>query len=407
MAKLNPRTTGVVTFFDIKQDPTMYVILNKKFFLLFRNKLKSKENLKNIAKAVSIHYMKVRSIVNQYQTAIKLKDLSKLCNHVEIRDEEIEKNIIELRGQNGKGIKNPKIPFNFCTKQGVRIVASLFGDGGVCGASNRPFYYNKNNLLINYLLNCIKSTMGNINYTNLFVAGAQGLLFPPVFGKILEKIGYIPGKKLENNVEIPEFIFNLPKPIILEFLSQLVDDEGYVCALEKYNKRMFNLRLTFSSKYHKNLQKSPFVCSLLKLLSKLDCVPTCKRTNIYTTKAGKMREKWTTTISGRGISNLKKLNLIIPYKRESFRKMNTMEIHMSKKESLILPLKSISEILTTGKLVNSVTLSNSLNLSAYRSREILADFHKSGFIDKIKQNKPPYTYTLTNEGNKILGGEVI
>lgn len=422
----NPEKTGIVTLENLREDKRVYVILKNLYLQKILIDLrKFGDNIKDISKNSKIKYSLLKSLFNNQQKAIKLKDIYKICTFLKKNKLDyllqLNKNILELRGQNGHGIKKPKLSINFNNKEGARVISSLYGDGGIEKNYNRVLYSNKSKELRNSLLKNINKIIGKTYYSSQEDRGCTNFTFPPILGFIYEKIGYKPGNKLEIQQVVPEFIYKFPQNLIVEFLSQLIDDEGYVyCKTQKIKHRnkiqsrnFFGIRLTFSNKPNSD-KISPFFKSLLKLLHKIEVFPSYKLTKKYRTKKDYKREKWTINISGRGLNNLKNLNLIIPYKRKNLNKIFNLkkETHMSKYEAKILILNTMLKLQQNKKEINTINISNKLSLSQARAREILSKFNKKEYLIKrqgarIFNNKKlmgqyPNTYQLTNKGLNLL-----
>ncbi|MBM3200333.1 hypothetical protein FJZ53_05325 [Candidatus Woesearchaeota archaeon] len=394
----NPKLSGIITLEDLKEDKRVYVMLDKDYLNdLVLNLKKHGSNIKEIANNSGIRYTLLNPLIGNRQEAIRLKDVWDICEFLEQNKfdciPKLKTSITELKGQNGHGIKNPKLPINFNNKEGARIIASLYGDGGVCGNTNRPLYSNKQKVLIKTVLSCINNVIGKVYYSSQSTRGCTDVIFPPILGFIYEKVGYKAGNKIKTQNTIPPFVYHLQKDIILEFLSQLIDDEGTLyCKTRqvkhrgKKTRRLFySIRLTFSNEH--NLGKVPaFLESLLRLLHKIDIYPNYKISDFYITKHKEKREKWTIHLSGREFyNNTTLLNLISSSKKSRLKRILRLkkESHMSKQELHTKFLSAIKALEKKNEDINSSNLSKNLNLSLDRSRELLAESYKKKYLTKI------------------------
>jgi hypothetical protein len=143
----------------------------------------------------------------------------------------LEKYVEYIKGMgHGTKIIRPKFPFNFATPQGVRIISKLYHDGGI-SKSRETHYHNQNLELINEFCNDIKNVFGDIiikiqNKTKR--TRKYTVELPRLIGDVLEKIGCFLGSKVENEVSPPEWLLDLDKDILCEYLRSAFDDEGSV-----------------------------------------------------------------------------------------------------------------------------------------------------------------------------------
>ena len=126
------------------------------------------------------------------------------------------------------GIKNPKIPFNFATREGVRFIAAIQGDGYFnkflqCG------YSNQNKKMISKVLLSATGVFGGADSKSyLREDNTYNLNFPKIIGLIIEKAGLQPGFKCNTNPAVPEFVFGLHGGLKAVYLRQFFSDEGNV-----------------------------------------------------------------------------------------------------------------------------------------------------------------------------------
>jgi hypothetical protein len=170
------------------------------------------------------------------------------------------------------GIKNPKFPINFNSKEGAQVISGFLFDGGI-RKDMRPFYVNNERVLINRMVNNLEKIVGNVYYSEDKDRDTFFIDFTPILGIILiDGLNILFGKKIFTNPPIPEFIINGNKDIQIAFLQQAFDDEGSVSSnkgkrvrltqynskkeapirLLQLNKMLENLNIRVSGPYYSN-----------------------------------------------------------------------------------------------------------------------------------------------------------
>jgi intein/homing endonuclease len=206
--------------------------------------------------------------------------------------------------------------FNFTTKSGVRLIAALLGDGCL-DKKFRIYYANTNRNLINGFINDAKIVFGdNLKYSVISKRDnprVKIVYIPQKFGKIISQIGIVPGRKVINNPHIPSFIFNLNKEKILEFISQIIDDEGSISISSRH------IRIKFAVSEDEEI--SNLIKDIKKLLSILNIDCSVYQIGKYYLKKGPGRKNWQIEIHSS--IQLKKLysslNLRHKQKKQKFR----------------------------------------------------------------------------------------
>ena len=189
---------------------------------------------------------------------IRLDILLKILRYFELNyDNKIE----FIRGRDGFRIKNPKLPFNFTSLEGVRIIAGILGDGGIPTNKLNPYYTNSDQDLINGYINDMKSVFGGIEFgvRQIYAINKPTTLLelPSFVRKIFLRIGLRRGKKIITNPKIPSFIFTLSEDKKYSFLSHFIDDEGSINTVSKY--------LAITAGCHKNYDFPNVIKDLQKL----------------------------------------------------------------------------------------------------------------------------------------------
>lgn len=94
--------------------------------------------------------------------------------------------------------------------------------------------------------------------------------FPKPLGLIFATLGLVPGKRQINNPEFPPFIFDYPRELICEFLSQAIADDGYIyCPKKGFGYIAFNFTIDLtklSNELRQNVKNNKLVNYLPNVL---------------------------------------------------------------------------------------------------------------------------------------------
>jgi len=176
---------------------------------------------------------------------------------------------------------------NFNTKYGVRFIASPLGDGCL-DKRFRIFYANSNPFLINGFINDVKTIFGNNLIYHIRKRSDNPKLkiieLPSKYGKIIpKKVGLKAGSKIENNPHIPSYIFALSKRKGIEFLSQIIGDEGSI----SFASRHLSIHMVTENKNKPNL-----VLDIKKLFKSIVIESSVYEEKEYTSLKGPNRKMW-------------------------------------------------------------------------------------------------------------------
>ncbi len=220
-----------INIWDLPED-LVYVGLNPDFKRKIFVSAKKSRNWKELSKTLNITYTNLHGILYENKK-IKLKILKSLLELIEINKNEIEKNItlISIRkncgGKFANAIINPKLPFNFNTVNGARVIASLFFDGGI-DSDIYPHYRNENIELRRKVYESYANLFGEFKAKFTNYKDREQIYLPKIIGIIFTKcLGLTPGRKTITNPKVPSFIMDGPKELKSVFLQQAFDDEGH------------------------------------------------------------------------------------------------------------------------------------------------------------------------------------
>ena len=323
--------TGIVTLEELPPKE-FYLRLKSKFVELIKRRIREKYKIEEICDLLAISDRMLLHWLNK-ESLLRLDIFKKIINFFDIKTNEVK--ILSLRGKKGKEIKYPKLPFNFTTTSGVRIIAAILGDGSL---SKSPSYANKNKDLIRDFIKDCLLVFGNINLKvrpKNKVSNVKVVDLPCIFGKILKTVGLKLGSKVDNNPNIPSFIFNLEKEKIIEFLSQIIDDEGSVSLASRH------IRIKFSTLVSKPI--SNLIDNIKELLLKIGIESVIYQLGEYDSKRGERRKNWQIeihyfeqlqkiykTFKLRNKERKNKINgLLQKHKLNQFPKKKTTEIFLS------------------------------------------------------------------------------
>lgn len=340
---MEPCENGIINLWDLPEDE-VYVSFDKKFTVKMLETAKKLSGGKwvKLARNLRIPLPKDKSSTTlrylRRYNLINLKNLKKLSDYLVNKGykqyslKTLQKKILLIKTNNSqKGINNPKFPINFNSKEGAIIISCMFHDGGICKRDISPFYANFSSVLKERFVDAVKNLVGDTPY----FSRKKEVSFPKILGLILILLGLVPGKKPINNPKFPEFVFNYPEDLILEFLSQAIADDGWIHNPKKgfgFVGFNFTIDLTrFSKKFRKKIKNEKLLEHLpnvllgnIKLFKKLGCSvagPLFSHDIVYNNKDGSEKrytQEWRMQV--RGYNNFKYLaeNMKIPldYKQE-------------------------------------------------------------------------------------------
>lgn len=262
---MNPKQTGLVALEDLPEKE-IFVFLDKKERVYLVGKIKKKDKLTSFLSKLSVldwFYGQTKFLrLDKFKKL--LKELG--FNYFKIR---------KFRMKQGIFIKNRS--FDFTSKKGVRFMAALFGDGCIHKKGIR--YYNKDRILINDFIEASKNIFGDIRIrVNQDKKECFSVSLPIICKLIINQLGFQEGSKIINNMQVPKFLFNLENEKLLEFISKLVDDEGFIID----GKLCVDMAFMYN-------EEPKFLYDLKILLKSLDVNCSVFPATEYSSKSGKKR----------------------------------------------------------------------------------------------------------------------
>ncbi|MFH1376682.1 MAG: hypothetical protein ABIH25_03515 [Candidatus Woesearchaeota archaeon] len=297
-----------IHFWELKNKKN-YISLNDKFLNKILPKLwnYSQDKIKEIT---GVSNSVIGRIRRKERSSIRIDQLLKLNRITNFKLEEIERNIIWIGAPNSQGLINPKLPFNFNTRQGARFLAAICNEGWI---SDGAYYSNTSQELRNSV---IKDTLaifgGEKSAIRVWVKEKdEYLAFPSIIRDCLLIITNFKGIKSENNPEIPKFILK-NEELTLGWIEQTIADEGCV----KYYPETYRREITWKRAFSKTLSSYKLIEDEMRILNNLKINYTIHNTENYQTKKKKLKTNVKIRIGSREeLLKLRKL-IKIPLKRK-------------------------------------------------------------------------------------------
>lgn len=388
----NCETTGIVRLEDLPHNE-LFIKLEQDFHNLLESKIRTfgiEKFERKIGSGRKIgHWLSDGSL-------IRFDILLKILEHFNL---EYNGKIGYIRGKDGLIIKNPKLPFDFTSRQGCRIVAGILGDGGIPTSRPNPYYTNSDKDLIRGFITDVEFVFGDIEIGRRCIENESSLTtvlgFSSLVEKIFLRIGLLKGKKIETNPPIPSFIFNLPHDRKYAFISQFIDDEGSV---NKVARHISIIACTLSYYDHPNVLKD-----VQKLLLDLGIEPSLYRSNKKSSISGENTVKYVIQINGQfQLKNLaNNLNLRINRKKEDLDILiKSFRVRVfRKKECLKIYINLMKKVQDSKGYFTSLDISKETGMVVGSCRNTLIRFKEKGIIACIK---PPTSGNFHEYGRYVL-----
>jgi len=216
----------------------------------------------------------------------------------------------------------PQLPFNFNSKEGVRLISSILHDGGISKELQTHFTSVFAHMKESFNNN-VSKIFGKIN-NKASNTKNECIYFPKILGIILTYgLGIPAGSRSITNPGIPRFIFNLNTKLKWEFISQAIDEDG---SIERFGSKRIQIHHTIDTTYKNNSPPPQLIIDTKRLLESLGVyVPKPYLLNKYKCGSNE-REQWAIRIITSELKKCwKKLNLNLEHKRAILRKVPIWE----------------------------------------------------------------------------------
>ncbi len=342
---------------------------------------------------------------------ISLSLLKEISRKLNISHEYIEGNItlITSRSSTGVGIKNPKLPFDFLTKEGMIMIASVFGDGGISKGGNVR-YHNQDRLLVDIFIKSL-DIMGKVDFKIYFREDkTYHVSLPIIVGHVLSVLGIEWGYKTKTNPVIPVFVLKSDRKMKAFFIRQFSNDEGNV----RLKDRRIQLKQTIETDYvpKVEMRNNPIMYAprcllgIKKMLLDLNIVSKVSLGDFR--KEASLKTDWELSIYGR--ENLEGFSKLIGFDSRHKREYLNMCLKSyrcpssGRNERILFALQYAAKTeMKTGFITKHLLAEHSrrrLKTSTY----FLVDLKKTGLVEMIeKPRKPsghqlPVRYKMTRAG---------
>jgi len=391
--------------------------------------LRQTKSIKNAGRSIgySVNTIKrLRNVDKKIKIDIVIK-ISEFLKKERFSLEEIEKNIIWVGNPLGKAISNPKLPFDFVSKQGARFVSAIFNDGCIARDLGKGYgvlmYDNFNKGLRDSVKKDAVSVMGGDLkiIREVDTTKKKYLVFPSVYRDIMLKI-IKPGPKPETNSNIPKFVFE-NKNTMLGWIEQTIADEGEVKYYKKRYRRAIVWRrsVDITDIFPENLgevsiRKLPIrlqkiaeskKCKLIedeiKILKMIGISYDIYNIGVYSTKKGKIRTRWQINITKR--ENLMRLRKMI--KIPHIEKDEKFSLVMKEFTRYLEPInirKAAERIQKRNGFITSRDLKKEMSYTQIgTASQWVSRLEKEGFLKHIKKSvysenhREPAQYIILNK----------
>jgi len=285
---------------------------------------------------------------------LEISTLLKIINFLNRNKEKIQKNIMWIGPKFGRGLYNPKLPFDINSADYAKILSAIYGDGAITNinktseakyALGTMLYTNEDKKLRAQVINsCLNVFGGNKTaYVTRVRKHDTSVYFPTVIRDAILISGGFQGQKSVGNPHIPNLVLkSKDKRIWIAWLQQTLNDEGSIRHRANYNHEIFITRVTDVTKYFRKLTpgtKTP--CGRLNsdekkavlnhpvnlltdeaiLFKKLGVDCRLRPQEVYITKRGEVKAKWRLYITR--INNIIKFSKIFSF--TNLNKMNKLK----------------------------------------------------------------------------------
>lgn len=391
----------------------IHVLLKQEYNTSFvRSFLNETKTTSNAARLIGYSRPTINNLKNK-DAKIKIDlilKISEFINDNKFSLPEIEKNIIWIGHPLSKGIKNPKLPFNFATRSGARFIAAIMNDGCITSPSKRSYgelmYDNfDKGLRDSVKRDAVSVVGGKAKMLSEFISKKKKyVLFPSVLRDTLLQI-MKPGLKSENDLEVPKFV-SKNKEAILGWIEQTIADEGEVKYYKKKYRRSIVWRRSVDitdcfprktgevsiRKLPEKLQKiaERKRCKLIedeiKMLNKIGISSDLYNLGVYSTTKGKIRAKWQINITKReNLLELRKM-IRIPHREKDKKFYEMMKEFVRYLEPINIE-KAAQRIQKRNGFVTSRALKKEMGYTQIGTAyKWIKRLEKEGFLSCIKKS---------------------
>ncbi len=371
---------GIVHFWDLPK--TNHVILQPTFKSEVMKTFVDEMGSPNKASKLSgVGRTTIRRYLNREKPKIRIDFLLKISGMLRNRsfdNNQLEPNIIWIGDVNSKGVANPKLPFNFNSREGARFLAAICNDGWI---SDGVYYSNSESDLRKSVKNdALKIFGGNVEaITEAKKANDTFLRFPSIVRDTLIILTGFRGVKSENNPPVPKFILK-NKELICGWIEQTIADEGCV----KFYPLTYRREIMWKRAFKKELNDYKLHEDEKVMLNKIG-IEYYTYDNVGNYKTINSVDKITILVRIAKRENLLKLRKLvrIPSERKDNNFTNALKDYERPKEPLGVK-DAITKICKENLFVNGIELKNELNYKRLNAATKWLNFYqRQGLLKRL------------------------
>ena len=377
-------STGIVHLWDLPHKQ-IYIKLRKEYYeklIRLIHKLFNNSH-KEIGKAIDEKSYMI-SCLEHGKTAkplFLLIKLYKMLNEKGYREftlENLEKQIDYIKAKGTATILyNPKLPFNFNSPAGGRIISAVLHDGSLTG--NRFTYANNSEILKEKVYAAIKEVFGDIKADI-----NSKRLRPPkiVYYALVNGLKMPAGEKTIENPSYPDFIFNSPSTWG-RIIDQAISDDGWI------QKKQISIVITVD--VTEGRKEPQILLGDKKIFEKLGInvnkLRLWKKYKVNKNNKVFLREQWHLSISGK--ENLEKISKIgISHLDKQIKLERNLKSYKQDQycygENINKVLEACKKLKEQGEEITKNNVAKLIKRHPWRTSQILRQLIK---LEKIKETR--------------------
>jgi len=205
-------------------------------------KIKRRISFQELANRIGISSAHVYHVKNG-RHGLRIKTLKQLCELFDKRLDEIESHVSELVSNRGARARI-SLPI-ILSEEIARLLGHCFGDGSVSFRKKQFSYSNRDRKLVISVKAGVSKVFGAGPISEVRNKdGTFKVTFSSIVGEVLVAAGAPAGKKVNSQLDVPDWIKNGGHDIKRAFLCALFDDDGSVMISKSYHAKSVNLHFT-------------------------------------------------------------------------------------------------------------------------------------------------------------------
>jgi len=380
---MNPAKSGIVHLWDLPHKQ-IYIRLKKehhdKLIRLIHDLFNSSH--KEIAKTINeksylISCLEHNGTAESLDLFIKLYGILYRKGYDDFTLENLERHVGYMKAKGTATILfNPKLPFNFNSSAGGRMISAVLHDGSL--TDGRFTYANNSGLLKEKIYKTIKEVFGDIKaYTRL-----GSIRFPKIiYYALVEGLKMSEGEKVITNPKFPDFVFDSPV-MWKSVIDQAISDDGWI------QTRAIPISITID--VSDGEKKEPQILlgdkEIFENLGiKTNVLYPYKKYKVYKNNKTFLREKWLLNISGKeNLERISKIGISHPEKNRKLKNfLNSYKQNQySYGENIKKALDACKKLEVENKEININNVASLIKRHPWRTSQILKQLVE---LNKIKE----------------------